>query len=191
MIDPKYPYLGASPDGYVKCKCCGPEVKYPYSCRNKSFLEASYDSGFCLEVTPVQLQIKICKVGYCDFVIWRNDEIVVLRITLDEEFLNEAIKRAITFYKYGVLPELVGKWYTKSASMAQLHAIPEGNVQSSHESSASNSERRWCYCKKEKEGELIGCDNSQCSIEWFHTTCLKITTIQKVNGFAQIVKRRK
>ncbi len=26
VIDPNYPYLGASPDGYVKCVCCGPGV---------------------------------------------------------------------------------------------------------------------------------------------------------------------
>ena len=35
-VNPKYPYLGASPDGLVMCACCGNgllEVKCPYSVR--------------------------------------------------------------------------------------------------------------------------------------------------------------
>ena len=54
VIHPKYPHLGASPDGYVNCSCCGPgviEVKCPFSCSNQSFLEATNDTNFCLECT--------------------------------------------------------------------------------------------------------------------------------------------
>ena len=96
VIDPKYPHLGASPDGYVNCSCCGPgviEVKCPFSCSNQSFLEATNDTNFCLECTgdgqfsskrshsylyQVQLQMKLCDVTYCDYVIWREQELVVI-----------------------------------------------------------------------------------------------------------------
>ena len=78
----QYPYLGASPDGYVEYLGCGPgviEVKCPFSSRDKSLLEATGESVFCLETAPdgnyilkpmhsyhyqVQLQIKLCHVLY-------------------------------------------------------------------------------------------------------------------------------
>ena len=52
VIHPQYPHLGASPDGLVNCSCCGSgviEVKCPFSCVDRSFLESTNDSRFCLE----------------------------------------------------------------------------------------------------------------------------------------------
>ena len=49
VIHPNYPQLGAIPDGYVNCSCCGPgviEVKCPFSCSNKSFLEPPMTQTF-------------------------------------------------------------------------------------------------------------------------------------------------
>ena len=34
VVNPKYPYLGATPDGWVGCDCCGigiVEIKCPYT----------------------------------------------------------------------------------------------------------------------------------------------------------------
>ena len=31
---------------------------------------------------------------------------------------------------------------------------------------------RYCYCQEDKEGQMIGCDNSLCKYEWFHFQCL-------------------
>ena len=54
-VNPKYPYLGASPDGLVTCACCGNgllEVKCPYSVRNSPPTCAAYlhtsENGFVL-----------------------------------------------------------------------------------------------------------------------------------------------
>ena len=52
VIHPQYPHLGASPDGFVKCYCCGSgviEIKCPFSCKDHSFLEAIREKNFCLE----------------------------------------------------------------------------------------------------------------------------------------------
>jgi len=62
--------------------------------------------------------MKLCDVEFCDFVIWRSDELVVKRIERDDTFLLEAIAKATNFYKYGILPELVGKWYTAASSLS-------------------------------------------------------------------------
>ena len=57
--------------------------------------------------------MKLCMVTFCDFVMWREDELVIIRIDLDEQFVTEAIDKATTFFKYGILPEVVAKWYTR------------------------------------------------------------------------------
>ena len=52
VIDCKYPFFGASPDGVIKCRCCEfgvLEIKCPYSCRDKSFLTRSNESNFFLK----------------------------------------------------------------------------------------------------------------------------------------------
>ncbi len=115
VIDPNYPYLGASPDGYVKCVCCGPgviEIKCPYLCRDRPFLDATDDGRFFLGKDSegqfylqhnhayyyqIPLQMKLCKVQYGDFVVWGKTELVILRINLDEDFISEAIRKAALF----------------------------------------------------------------------------------------------
>ena len=49
VIHPLYPHMGASPDGLIKCRCCGPgvlKVKCPFSCKDKSFMEATAETFF-------------------------------------------------------------------------------------------------------------------------------------------------
>ena len=106
---------------------------------------------------------------------------IITRIILDEEFITEAIKKATIFYKYGVLPELVGKLYTKAASMSQTQDASEDN-------SIHQAERKWCYCNGEDEGEMIGCEDDRCLI---HTSYLKLSTIPDGKyGFVQTAERK-
>ena len=52
VVPPSHPFMRASPDGVVSFECCGSgvvEIKCPYSCRDKSFLEAASESTFFLE----------------------------------------------------------------------------------------------------------------------------------------------
>ena len=58
----------------------------------------------------VQAQIKFCSVNYCDFVVRQENELVVQRIYPDEELMSTSLKQATLFFKFGVLPELLGKW---------------------------------------------------------------------------------
>ena len=57
--------------------------------------------------------MKLCEVDYGDLVVWRPNELVILRIYIDKHFVTSAIANATTFYKTGILPELLGKWYSK------------------------------------------------------------------------------
>ena len=134
ILDPMYPFVGASPDGIITCTCCGTgvlEIKCPYSCKNKGLKEVSEEkSCFFLRVTEtghlelkdnhqyfyqVQLQMKLCNTSYCDFVVWsKNQGILVQRLFPDAEFIERALKQVENFIKCGILPELVSNWYTKS-----------------------------------------------------------------------------
>ena len=82
VVSESYPFMGASPDGIINCKCCGSgvlEIKCPYSCRETSLKEKANETGtfFLKEVNgemrlnvyhqhyfQVQAQLKFCGAMY-------------------------------------------------------------------------------------------------------------------------------
>lgn len=80
------------------------------------------------------------------------------------DFLIEAIVAAGDFFSVAILPELLGRWYTRKAVM------PEAAIDDSGSSSYI-----YCYCKEEKEGEMVCCDSENCPFgKWFHLSCLHL-----------------
>ena len=70
VIKPSYPHLGASPDGFVSCDCCGLGMleTCPYCVKTQSpenavemltYLETDGDDFY-----QVQAQLNICEVNY-------------------------------------------------------------------------------------------------------------------------------
>ena len=53
--------------------------------------------------------MKLCDAGFCNFVVWKEDELIVLHINKDEGFIRNATEKATYFYKQCVLPELLGR----------------------------------------------------------------------------------
>ena len=50
-VNPKWPHLGASPDGLVECACCGQgtcEIKCPFCSRDKTTEETAGHKNSCL-----------------------------------------------------------------------------------------------------------------------------------------------
>jgi len=41
------------------------------------------------------------------------------------------------------------------------------------------NEPTYCLCHQVSYGEMIGCDNQDCPIEWFHFGCVNLTTKPK------------
>lgn len=96
------PYIGASPDCILDCKCGRGvlEVKCPFC--HKTELPEEEDKNFCMTKESsqwrlrqqhayyyqVQLQMHICKVSYADFVVWTESEYSVERIAASNEFIN-------------------------------------------------------------------------------------------------------
>ncbi len=188
IISPSYPFMGASPDGIIECSCCGYgvlEIKCPYSCRDKTLQERVDESKFYLSKIggdlsldvyhayyfQVQLQLKLSGANYCDFAVWNEDDLFIQRLTLDEPFVSIAMEKCNEFIQVCVLPEILGKWYSRE---------PLSTIQCSHSSECEEGKTPvWCYCRKEESGTMIACDDEACQIVWFHAECLRIKKIPK------------
>ncbi|XP_030072858.1 inhibitor of growth protein 5 [Microcaecilia unicolor] len=54
------------------------------------------------------------------------------------------------------------------------------------------NEPTYCLCHQVSYGEMIGCDNQDCPIEWFHFACVDLTTKPKGKWFCpRCIQERK
>ena len=124
FLNPKWPYLGASPDGVVTCSCFSKgvvEIKCLFCHRNDAIVESSDDKQFCLKKDSnnclqldhlhayyyqVQTQIFVCEVDYCDFVVCTFPEdqskpdIHIERIFPNESFWSERMEQSTHFFRF-------------------------------------------------------------------------------------------
>ena len=121
--------------------------------------------------------MKFCSPTYCDFAIWREDELIVERIPIDEQFLAEALEKASSFFIHCILPELLGKWYSR------LPVTTSCSKESLATSQQSPPDSTWCFFQSGESGKMIACDNKDCKIIWFHVDCLKIKRTPKGTWF--------
>ena len=207
FINPQWPFIGASPDGVITCECCTKgvlEIKCPYCHREESIKSAAANSNnFCLVEQEnslyldhshayfyqVQTQLFVCDVEYCDFCMctFASDQdestLHIERIYKDETFWDECLAKAKQFFMTCLLPELLGKWYTRPTVPQRDNSQCERAEQSSNSDQSNNMDQlqqiqqnqgTFCYCHGPDTGTMIGCDNKDCSIQWFHIKCLRI-----------------
>ena len=55
------------------------------------------------------MQMAICKVTYCDFVVWSESGFIIERIKADNDFFEQKLESLYDFFVYGMLPEIIGK----------------------------------------------------------------------------------
>ncbi len=76
------------------------------------------------------------------------------------------------FFEVGILPELVGNFYSRPTDKHPTHP-----------SEATGKDivatYKFCYCHEDKNEDMIGCDNPDSSYEWFHFSCLKLSSEPK------------
>ena len=176
-INPSYPHLGASPDALIECECCGEglvEVKCPYSIRSddpntsrKSFYLVDTPNGKQLNQKSnyyyqIQGQLAVCDRAYCDFVCWTPVGMFIQRIERDDHFFQEMKNRLDMFCLRVIMPLLLKGETSRSDTVTTL---PE---------SATTSTEQFCYCRKGDKGLMVACDNPNCSITWFHWSCVKL-----------------
>jgi len=192
FVDASVPYVGASPDGIINCKCHGKgilEIKCPYCFKGCLLEEAIEDAGFCLEQEndewqlkknhayfyQIQMQMAVTKVSYCDFVVWSQTNHVIVTVKFDKGFYDSKLDLVKHFFVYGMLPEIIGKWYTRKpvSDLDNIVHIPTTSLIES-----GNQEEDYtklcCYCNEPSFGEMVCCENDKCTITWIHFDCLRM-----------------
>jgi len=195
FVDADRPYLGASPDGLVNCSCCEDghgvlEIKCPFCFKDALPDDNSADTNYYMENNngewklkrqhayyyQVQMQMAICKAAYCDFVVWSESGYVIERIEADNEFFDQQLESLYDFFVYGMLPEIIGKWYTRRPVADTANVVPRPVPTEAHDLNDEDEDitKLWCYCQEPSFGDMILCDNEECPIKWFHFDCLRI-----------------
>ena len=111
--------------------------------------------------SQVQLQIKLNDADYCDFVVWREDGIMVQRIFLNHDCISAALNGIPSFVKCCILPELIGKYFTKSPDFPSdlggaSNAIADTQPSAADDSHATND----CITPDDASGDLPDSSNS-------------------------------
>lgn len=138
FIEKDHPYVGATPDGIVKCDCWGKgllEIKCPFclqqnnSCLPRNHCLCEVEGKMMLKKDhpyyyQIQTQLNVTKLPYCDFVLWGPDSLFVERVLPDQVFISLVMSQAKTFFQKCLLPELFGKFYTRSPVATWIRGEP-------------------------------------------------------------------
>ena len=167
------------------------EIKCPYTLRNESPTSKSAlsNNAYCLKVVDqkielsrkhdyyiqIQGQLLITEEKYCDFVCWTPKGIFVETIPSNTNF-KDRIPIFKNFFCSYILPELL------------THKFKNGTEEMAPTDLSSDEDKRYCFCGENKPGRMIGCDNPNCTIEWFHYSCVGIKRKPKGEWFCKNCK---
>ena len=175
VISPKFPFLGASPDGVVNCEChgCGLlEIKWSYKYCNQQptaeialsdslyFLKRRENGNIYLSRShkhyhQVQGQIALYNSTYCDFATWTPKGTSIERIDRDNPFIADALSQLTSFFTKYLFPELL------------THALEPAS-----EAIDDEDEKLYCISCRPEFGQMIACENASCPTAWFHFDCV-------------------
>jgi len=88
--------------------------------------------------SQVQLQMKLYGASYCDFIVWRQNEMFIQQVPFNVIFISEALDKIPPFIKLCILPELVGKWFTHPVKPSgdSMNEVSSDVVQESYDGSS-------------------------------------------------------
>lgn len=112
----------------------------------------------------IQAQLKFSNALNRDFVVWSNNELVMQCVKLDEPFCTIQLERCKQFIKLAVLPEILGKWYSREPSLVCTDGVND-----------SGKEETWCYCGMGEFGERLNVRMTNVASSGFTLDCLLYT----------------
>lgn len=71
----------------------------------------------------VQMQMAVTKYPFCFFVMWSAKDMYIEKVEFSESFWNDKSQIAQKFHKRVVLPELLGRQFTKETPL-EVEALP-------------------------------------------------------------------
>ena len=60
---------------------------------------------------------------YCDFILWTKEDMYIERVYPDESLWVECVKKAHIFFRTAILPEVIGKWFSRPPKRAESDAV--------------------------------------------------------------------
>ena len=127
--------------------------------------------------------MEVCAVQHGDFVVWTEQTTIMERVKRNQDFFNRKVEIMKDFFVYGILPEVVGKWYTRAPVADSQHIVPIAptsiTTSNYHEDDDTDDNRLWCYCSKPSFGDMVMCNNKRCTIQCFHFECVGIRSPPK------------
>lgn len=186
FINEQHPFLHATPDFLTSCDCCGlgcGEVKCPICIgEDCDFDKYVTKKNTCLEKVngnfqlvrnhnyyyQVQQQLFTLKERkFCDFVVCGIDSekkahIVKERIYPDAKHWGNALPKLEAFWRICILPEILGRWYTRRCTLP----VPKPDVNGI------------CFCRVQRDEEVISCSNNDCPYVQFHRSCLALDSVK-------------
>lgn len=102
-----------------------------------------------------------------NFVTLLFGQLFVERIAPDPNFWTIATREAREFFVNGILPEIMGKRYTRALVPCSKN-LP----------SSDDDDAYWCICQQLiEDSTLIRCDNMNYKIKWYHPSCVQLKEI--------------
>ena len=179
-------FLGASPDGIIKCTCCGIgvlEIKCPFNFRyDDNFEQMLKQKECCLTeeftlkqndkyYSQVQMHMYVCDVNYCDFVLWNTNTCIITRVPRDPSFTKNQQPKLCKFWHEICLPELITRHIENGNDLQTVKNV------------------KYCVCNQPEDSRImIGCDNHACPIKWFHLDCVQLKRAPKGSWFCKACK---
>lgn len=90
---------------------------------------------------------------------------VIVRISINEQFCSALVDKCEKFMKDHVMKELVTR---------QLEEQPTSTHHTTEADDNKNRRTTWCICSEPEYGRMIKCDNEGCPNQWFHYPCVNI-----------------
>ncbi len=124
FLDAENPLISASPDGLVKCKCCGPglvEIKCLYQHKDKDILDVpfidpkvpfvTHKGGIILKQDSkwyyqIVTQLGVTQREYCDLVVFTEKGIVITRCVPDNRMYKYICDKGMMIYDSYVFQEM-------------------------------------------------------------------------------------
>ena len=120
------------------------------------------------------MQLAVCNLPFCDFVVWTEADIVVERITMDSALYDSKIEDVKHFSVYGILPAIVRKWYTRKPVASSDGTVPLPTSTTTPTTATQSGmiekdfSKLWCYCNEPSFGDMILCDHE--TVSYTHLT---------------------
>ena len=142
--------------------------------KSSSCLEKDSSGNFNLKTQHqyyyhAQQQIFTSKKQYCVFFVcafndMKEAKLVVQTSGPDIEHWKAVLPKVTSFWKTCVLPEVLGRWYTRKHSTPRVDHPLNNDV--------------W-FCRTATEEDTVICCNPECPIGNFHLCCLQIVSVLK------------